>query len=432
MKKYTAVLLSLFYIAAPSFAQRIKPEPEPLTLNVSVENTLFSPVAKAAEGVIFKVEVKNFKKTKLWFLTIRNSETNKKIREIIAKKSDVPQRVIWDGLTSDGEVAPDGLHSFKFFVLTDGGSLVIEKNNLIMIDSTPPFVSLQSSSYVYFIKPGDNGRLAGNIVIYISAGDENGIDYSKSYLEILSHNDKRVKGFAFKDKIPEFIIWDGIDEVYNLPIPVGNYRINFVVTDKAGNVSQIDSEISIAPMPKEPEPPKKEVEVKQEERGLVINLSSKVLFDVGKSALKPEAQEALNKVTAILKTYSKNKVLIEGHTDSSGNKEKNMRLSLDRAQSVFEFFVNSGIDGARMQVFGFGSDRPVAPNNTERGKEQNRRVEIVILKTEEEPMAPVNEKKETSGDDIEAENKGTVHEETMFAENIEIEDEKNSDTEKLE
>ncbi|MCL2145223.1 MAG: OmpA family protein [Endomicrobia bacterium] len=393
MKKNILFLLLLCCLTASSFAQQVRYDPEPVTLNISLENTLFSPAAKADEGVVFNPEVKNFKKTKLWFLTIRNSENNKKVREIISKKTDVPEKVVWDGLASDGKVVPDGMYYYKFFVLTDKGSRVIEKNKAITIDSTPPFVSFQCSHDVYFTNPEDNGKFTKNLTIYLSAGDENGIDYSKSYVEILSYNDKRVKEFAFNDKIPEFIMWDGIDEVYDMPLPVGNYKINFTVADNAGNISQIDSEISVAPLPKDPEPPKEEVEVKQEERGLVINLSSKVLFDVAKSDLKSEAEKALNEVAAILRVYSKNKVLIEGHTDSSGNKQKNMQLSLDRAQSVFDFFANTGIDKERMQVFGFGSDRPVADNATEKGKEQNRRVEIVILKEEEpEPAVQIEDK----------------------------------------
>lgn len=396
-KSFFYLLLLTSLITPPAFAQRTQPDPNPVTFTVSVENTLFSPVANSSECAVFKPEIQNIKKIKMWFLTIRSSENNKKIREIIQTKSTLPKTVAWDGLTSDMSVAPDGQYSYKFFVLTDKGSYVVENHNAIMIDSTPPFVSLKCDHDVCFVNQED-GSFSNNLVIYLSAGDENGIDFSKSYLEVLSYNDKRVKSFPFNGKIPEFIMWDGVDDVYNMPLPIGNYKVNFVVSDKAGNISQIDSEISIAPMPKDPEPPK-EVEVKQEERGLVINLSSKVLFDISKSELKAEAEKALTEVAEILNVYSKNKVLIEGHTDSSGNKEKNMHLSVDRAQSVFEFLVNKGIDENRMQVFGFGPDKPVASNNTDKGKEQNRRVEIVILKTEEQTPDEDNKQQEQTGFD---------------------------------
>ncbi|MDR2426932.1 MAG: OmpA family protein [Endomicrobium sp.] len=388
MKKSFSLLLLLFCATAVC-GQTVR---EKTSLTVSVENTLFSAVAENNGGAVFKAEVRNAKKIKLWFLTIRNSEDNKKVREFIIKKAPLPETVLWDGLTSDGMIAPDGQYSYKFFVLADKGSAVVEKSKVITIDSTPPFVSLKCDRDVCFINQED-GKFNRDLVIYLSAGDENGIDFSKSYLEVLSYNDKRVKEFPFNGKIPEFVIWNGIDEVYNMPLPVGNYTVNFVVADQAGNVSRISSEISIATMPKDPEPElQKEVEVKKEERGLVINLSSKVLFDVSKSELKPEAEDSLNEVSEILKVYLKNKVLIEGHTDSSGNKEKNMQLSVERAQSVYDFFVKGGIDEERMTVLGFGPDKPVASNHTEKGKEQNRRVEIIILKTQE--PQPETEKSE--------------------------------------
>ena len=383
MKNKILYLLLLFIISSPAFAQRTKPDPKPVTLNISVENSLFSPALAGTEkSIVFIPELKNVKKTKMWFLTVRNGENGKKIWEIIKSKTPVPGKIIWNGMAGGPEPAPDGHYSYKFFVLTDKGSYVYEKNNAIIIDSTPPFVSLKCDQDVCFVNE-DEGRFSRDLVVYLSAGDENGIDFSKSRLEVLNYNNKTVKEFFFNGKIPEFIVWDGIDEVYNMSLPAGNYKVNLIVADNAGNISRIDSEIAIAPMPKEPEPPK-EVEVKQEDRGLVINLSSKVLFDISKSDLKPEAEKSLTEVSEILKVYSRNKVLIEGHTDSSGSREKNMRLSVERAQSVFDFLVGKGVDEIRMQVFGFGPDKPVASNGNEKGKEQNRRVEIVILKTEEE------------------------------------------------
>ena len=134
MKKKLLCLLSMLIISSPVFAQRTRTDTDPVMLDMSVKNSLFSPVAKSTEGVVFKAEVKNAKKTKLWFLTIRNSETNKKTREMIETKTPVPEKIIWDGLTSDMDIAPDGHYSYKFFVLTDKGSYVLEKANIITID----------------------------------------------------------------------------------------------------------------------------------------------------------------------------------------------------------------------------------------------------------------------------------------------------------
>ena len=176
---------------------------------------------------------------------------------------------------------------------------MIIKNSGIIIDTTLPFVSLKPANDVYFIN--EEGKISKSINVYLSHGDESGIDYSDSYLEVISYNNITVKTFKFEDRIPEFISWDGVDDVYSLPLPLGNFRIVFSVLDIAGNKSEVESEISIVLMPKVPELKKEEeeIDVKQEERGLVINLSSKVLFDIGKSNLKEEAEKTLKEVAEI-------------------------------------------------------------------------------------------------------------------------------------
>ncbi len=377
MKKITTVLSIIFAFFCFSYAAG---QPAKPSLNVVVENALFSPSAKISDGMVFIPEIQNVKKTKLWFLTIRN-EKGKKAKEIIEKNTE-PHKVVWDGLLSSGKIADDGIYSYKFFVKSDKGDIVVENSDLI-IDTTPPFISIKVADDVYLIKQ-DDGQINKNISIYLSAGDENGIDFKNSSLKVLNYNDKDVKNFIFQDKIPDYVSWDGVDDVYGLPLPNGNYKIVLKVADTAGNVSQIESVISIAPMPKDAEPEKEEIVIKEEDRGLVINLSSKVLFDTDKSEVKAEAQKSLDEVSAILKVYPKNNVLIEGHTDNTGTKQRNEKLSLERAQAVFDYFAGKGIDGERMKIFGYGDTKPVVSNATDRGKEQNRRVEIVILKMESE------------------------------------------------
>jgi len=406
MKKHLVIiLLSLFFLYSPVHSEVIQQQ-EP-SLNVNIENKLFSPSAKVTEGIAFFPKVEGVKKIRSWSLTLLNDKN--KIVRYIKGNGDLPEKVLWDGLSDKGQQADDGQYSYRFDVQASRLKLHDEGSNVITIDSAPPFVSLKCGNDVYFIDSETN-NLSKNINIYLSCGDESGIDYEKSYVRVVNYNDVEVKKFKFKDSMPEFISWDGIDDIYGNTLPTGNYKIYFVVADKAGNISQVDAEISVMLMPKEspvaePEQPQQpeqaqepakeesQISVKEEDRGLVINLSSKVLFDVSKSAIKPEAEQSLNEVAGILKVYPANKVLIEGHTDSSGNEKKNMHLSVDRAKAVYDFLVARGVDGTRMQVFGYGDKRPVASNETERGKEQNRRVEIIILKADQlsaQSAAPVS------------------------------------------
>jgi OOP family OmpA-OmpF porin len=85
-----------------------------------------------------------------------------------------------------------------------------------------------------------------------------------------------------------------------------------------------------------------------------------------------------------LKTYPKNDVLVEGHTDSSGNAAYNLSLSRLRAEHVRDYLIKEGgLDAQRFRIVGYGQTQPIADNATREGRAQNRRVEVIILKTME-------------------------------------------------
>jgi outer membrane protein OmpA-like peptidoglycan-associated protein len=119
------------------------------------------------------------------------------------------------------------------------------------------------------------------------------------------------------------------------------------------------------------------LETKQTARGLIATMSD-VLFDVGKSTLKPGAREKLAKVAGILVAHPDLTLQLEGHTDSTGSDELNQRLSEARAASARDFLVSQGINSASITAKGFGKTRPVATNDIAAGRQQNRRVELVI------------------------------------------------------
>ncbi len=120
-----------------------------------------------------------------------------------------------------------------------------------------------------------------------------------------------------------------------------------------------------------------ELEAKQTERGLVLTLGD-VLFDTGKAQLKSGAMRTVDQLTGFLSQYPQRRVLIEGHTDSVGSADYNQRLSEDRANSVRYALLDRGIASTRIMVRGLGEDYPVASNDTASGRQQNRRVEVII------------------------------------------------------
>ena len=112
-------------------------------------------------------------------------------------------------------------------------------------------------------------------------------------------------------------------------------------------------------------------------RGLIVNLSD-VLFDTGSANLKQGAREKLAKVAGILLSHPGLKLEIEGHTDSVGSTEYNQRLSENRAVSVRTYVVEQGIASNSVGTTGFGETMPVASNDTPAGRQQNRRVELIV------------------------------------------------------
>lgn len=104
----------------------------------------------------------------------------------------------------------------------------------------------------------------------------------------------------------------------------------------------------------------------------------RLLFDTGKSTLKAESQEQIEKTVAILKAFPKVKIKIGGYTDNVGNAASNMKLSADRATVVMDALMAGGIDKSRLESEGYGDKNPVASNDTDEGKAKNRRIAISV------------------------------------------------------
>jgi outer membrane protein OmpA-like peptidoglycan-associated protein len=105
-----------------------------------------------------------------------------------------------------------------------------------------------------------------------------------------------------------------------------------------------------------------------------------VLFEVGQADLKPGIQRKLFPLAEFLKENPDRNVLIEGHTDNTGAPAYNLELSQRRADTVASFLISQGVSPASITSRGYGQDYPVAPNTTAAGRQQNRRVEVVILR----------------------------------------------------
>ena len=119
------------------------------------------------------------------------------------------------------------------------------------------------------------------------------------------------------------------------------------------------------------------LETRETARGLIVNLSD-VLFDTARHDLKPGAREKLARVSGILSSHPGLRIEIEGHTDSVGTDEYNQRLSERRAESVRTYLVSQNIAPAMVSAVGLGEAKPVATNDNASGRQQNRRVELIV------------------------------------------------------
>ncbi|MGP0073820.1 MAG: OmpA family protein [Bryobacteraceae bacterium] len=119
------------------------------------------------------------------------------------------------------------------------------------------------------------------------------------------------------------------------------------------------------------------LETRDTARGLIVNMSD-VLFDTAKHTLRPAAREKLAKVAGIISGHAGLRLAVEGYTDSVGSDDYNQKLSEDRGEAVRDYLTKEGVAASSVTSQGFGKSQPVASNDTASGRQQNRRVELVV------------------------------------------------------
>jgi outer membrane protein OmpA-like peptidoglycan-associated protein len=117
--------------------------------------------------------------------------------------------------------------------------------------------------------------------------------------------------------------------------------------------------------------------------GIAVTFDSGILFAVNQSTLQPAGQQNLRDLVASLEEYEGTEVLAVGHTDSTGEEAYNQSLSERRADSARTFMIGAGLDASRIRAMGRGELEPIATNDTDAGRQANRRVEIAIFASEE-------------------------------------------------
>ncbi|WP_069131169.1 OmpA family protein [Rhodohalobacter halophilus] len=125
------------------------------------------------------------------------------------------------------------------------------------------------------------------------------------------------------------------------------------------------------------------VTVQRVEEGIALSFDSGLLFGFDSSELRQASRENLRKLARIMGEDDDTNLMIVGHTDSTGDENYNQRLSERRAQSAASYLIEQGIASSRVQIEGRGETEPIADNETEAGRQENRRVEVAIFASDE-------------------------------------------------
>jgi outer membrane protein OmpA-like peptidoglycan-associated protein len=118
------------------------------------------------------------------------------------------------------------------------------------------------------------------------------------------------------------------------------------------------------------------VSVTRQGDNIVLNMPGNITFKTGSSDLNADFYKVLDGVGIVVEEYDKTLIVVEGHTDSVGADDMNQSLSERRAMSVGQYLTSKGVNGQRVMAAGFGESRPIASNDTDSGRSQNRRVEV--------------------------------------------------------
>jgi outer membrane protein OmpA-like peptidoglycan-associated protein len=124
-------------------------------------------------------------------------------------------------------------------------------------------------------------------------------------------------------------------------------------------------------------------EVERVGEGIKVTFDSGLLFDFDSAALRDNARENLAEFAESMQDFEDTNILIVGHTDSKGSEDYNQKLSERRSKSAADYIIQRGIDDSRIMTTGKGESEPVASNDTEEGRQQNRRVEVAIYANED-------------------------------------------------
>jgi outer membrane protein OmpA-like peptidoglycan-associated protein len=337
---------------------------------VDIDTTVFSPNGDGLlDTVTFFPILSDRYRIDTWDLIVQleKGDTARRFRG----RRYMPPFIMWDGKPQSGlmsEIFPEGLPSghYTYFLkvaYTSGVNTYSFKRDLIL-DVDPPEIALGVEPEVF--SPDGDG-VDDTLTLRPEVSDLTEILGWKA--KIYTTDDRVFKTFVGTGMPAGSISWDGFSDRGVLVDSAEDYYVVFEVTDQGFNTG-VSEKIPFSI----------DILIESTDRGLKIRVSN-VEFGFNTAELQGDkTYRILDKIVAILQKYQKYSILVEGHTDSTGDETYNLELSEARAKAVGTYLVDNGIDPDRLEYVGYGSQYPIDVNATVEGRRRNRRVEFLLIR----------------------------------------------------
>jgi outer membrane protein OmpA-like peptidoglycan-associated protein len=283
----------------------------------------------------------------------------------------MPVSIVWDGSPQRGLMSeifsqglPSGYYTYFLKVIYRSGVNTYSFKRDLILDVDPPEIDVDVEPDIF--SPDGDGT-DDTLIIKPDISDLTSIQSWKA--TIYTADDRLFKTFEGEGVPADAIAWDGISDTGVLVDSAEDYYMVLEAVDEGfnrGTSEKIPLSIDIL--------------VESTERGLKIRVSN-VEFGFNTAELKGDrTYRILDKIVTILQKYEKYEIVVEGHTDGTGDENYNMELSRRRAEAVGIYLVDSGIDPERLDYVGYGPKYPIDTNATVEGRRRNRRVEFLLIR----------------------------------------------------
>jgi len=337
---------------------------------VDIDTLVFSPNGDGLlDTITFLPILSDRRRIDTWDLIVQieKAETAKRFRG----RSYMPTSITWDGRPQHGimseifsEGLPSGYYTYFLKVIYRSGVNTYSFKRELILDVDPPEIDVEVEPALF--SPDSDG-IDDTLTVRSEVSDLTDILNWKA--TIYTSNDRVFKTILGSGEPADEIFWDGISDAGVLVDSAEDYYIVFEAVDEGFNTSV-----------SEKVPFSIDILIESTERGLKIRVSN-VQFGFNTAELRGEKTfRILDKIVAILQKYGRYSIVVEGHTDSTGDETYNLELSKRRAEAVGIYLVDNGIDSDRLEYVGYGPQFPIDTNTTVDGRRRNRRVEFLLIR----------------------------------------------------